>query len=174
VHAKLNQHAGAPSAAALRKHKHVLFVLPPAKLLSRAWPAADVLALLIGRRRMQAAELAKSAVTGNLRDGTLASWMMLDAEKSTFDAQTAVRSALQPLLTENPAEIAIVVTGDAAQRKRAAQLAVYCAWVNGEPLPERKKKPARRRLAAIQLYGHRDTDGFAALREQAAGNVLCR
>jgi leucyl aminopeptidase len=174
VHAKLKQHADAPDAAALRKHQHVLFVLPPAKALSREWPAADVLAMLLARRRMKARELATSAVTGNLPGGTLAAWMMLDSAKSTFDAQTAVRSAMQPLLAENPAEVAIVVTGDDAQRRRAAQLAVYCACVNGEPPPERKKKSARRRLAAIQLYGYRDKEEFAALRAQAAGNLLCR
>ena len=174
VHATLTPPAGSPRAAALRKHTHVLCILPPAKALSRAWPGGDVLALLLSRRRMRAGELAKSAVSGNLRDGTLASWMMLDATKSTFEAQAAVRSALQPLLAENPAELAIVVVGDGAQRERAAQLAVYCGWVNGAPLPERKKKSARRRLAAIQLYGHRDKEEFAALRAQAEGNLLCR
>ncbi len=172
--ARLIQHASAPGAAALRKHTHVLVVLPPEKTLSRAWPGGDVLAQIIARRRMQAGELAKTAVTGNLKDGTLASWMMLDATKSTFEAQTAVKSALQPLLAENPAAIAIVVTGDIAQRKRAAQLTVYCAWVNGMPQPERKKKTARKPLKAIHLYGYRDKDGFAALRAQAEGNLLCR
>src|SRR5476651_143136 len=119
--AKLTQHAIAPSAAALRKHTHFLFVLPVTKELSRAWPAGDVLASLITRRRMKAGELAKSAVTGNLRDGALAAWVMLDVKKSTFEQQAAVRNALQPLLAENPAEIAIVVCGDGAQRERAAQ-----------------------------------------------------
>ena len=174
MHAKLNQHAGTPGAAALRKHSHVLCILPQAKALSRAWPGGDVLALLLARRRMRAGELAKSAVSGNLRDGTLASWMMLDATKSTFEAQAAVRSALQPLLAENPSELAIVVVGDGAQRKRAAQLAVYCAWVNGAPLPERKKKPAHKPLTALHLYGYRDKEEFAALRAQAEGNLLCR
>ncbi len=172
--AKLTQHAAAPGVAALRKHTHYLFVLPPAKALSREWPAGDVLASLMARRRMKAGELAKSAVTGNLKDGALASWVMLDAKKSAFEQHATVRGALQPLLAENPAEIAIVVCGDGAQRKRAAGVAVYCAWVNGAALPERKKKPARKPLKSIQLYGYRDKDEFAALRARAEGNVLCR
>jgi leucyl aminopeptidase len=172
--AKLTQHAAAPNVAALRKHAHVLFVLPPAKQLSREWPAGDVLASLMARRRMKAGALAKSAVTGNLKDGALASWVMLDASKSTFAAHATVRGALQPLLAENPAEIAIVVSGDDAQRKAAAQIAAYCAWVNGAALPERKKKRERKPLRAVHIYGYRDKDEFAASRARAEGNVLCR
>jgi leucyl aminopeptidase len=51
---------------------------------------------------------------------------------------------------------------------------VYCAWVNGIALPERKSKGARKPLRTIHLYGARDAGGFAALRAQAEGNVLCR
>jgi leucyl aminopeptidase len=172
--ATLTQHAGAPNAAALRKYTQILFVLPPAKEVSRAWPAADVLASLLARKRMKAGELAKSAVSGSLKDGALASWVALDTKRSAFEQHAAVRSAMQPLFAENPTEIALVVCGDEAQRVRAAEVAVYCAWVNGVALPERKKKPARKPLKAIHLYGHSDADGFAALRTRAEGNVLCR
>jgi leucyl aminopeptidase len=172
--AKLTQHAAASNLAVLRKHTHILFVLPPAKEVSRAWPDADVLAAVLGRRRMKAAELAKSPVSGSLKDGALASWVALDAKKSVFEQHAAVRGAMQSLLAENPAEIALVVCGDDAQRARAAEVAVYCAWVNGVALPERKKKPARKPLKAIHLHGHSDADGFAALRARAEGNVLCR
>jgi leucyl aminopeptidase len=172
--AKLNQQAAVAGAAALRKHTHFLFILPPGRELSRAWPASDVLAALLARRKMKAGELAKSPVSGNLKDGALASWLMLEPKKPVFEAQAAVRGALQSLLAENPAEIALVVCGDEAQRQSAAQLAVYCAWVNGVVLPERKKKPTRKPLKAMYLYGHRDKDGFAAQRARAEGNVLCR
>jgi leucyl aminopeptidase len=172
--ARLIQHPTAPGVAALRKHAHLLFILPHAKELARDWPAADVLASLMARRHLKAVELAKAAVSGNLKDGALASWMMADPKKSVFEQQAAVRNALQLLLVENPPEIAIVVCGDAGQRKGAAQLAAYCAWANGAALPERKKKPARKPLKAMHMYGHRDADGYAASRARAEGNVLCR
>ncbi|MEO7727363.1 MAG: leucyl aminopeptidase family protein [Burkholderiales bacterium] len=172
--AKLTQHAAAPNTKALRGHTHLLFILPLAKESSRAWPAGEVLASLLARRHMKGGELAKAAVTGTLGNGALASWVMFDARKPAFAALTALRSALQPLLAENPAEIAIVVVGDDKKRERAAQLAVYCAWVNGAALPERKKKPARKPLKGVHLYGYRDADGFAAWRARAEGNVLCR
>ena len=172
--AKLTQHGAAASNAELRKHTHCLIVLPPAKELARTWPGGDVLASLLKRRRMKAAELAKSAVTGNLKDGALASWVMLDPKKPAFEQQAAVRGGLQPLLAENPAEIAIVACGDAEQQRLAARAATYCAWVNGAELPERKKKRTHKPLKSIHLYGERSDDGFDALRARAEGNVLCR
>ena len=172
--ARVISHAAAATQAALRIHSHCLFVLPVAKELSRAWPGSEVLAPLLARRRMKAGALAKSPVTGNFKDGALASWLMLDAGKPAFEQQAAVRRALQPLLGENPAEIAIVVCGDAAQRERAARVAVYCAWVNGAVLPERKRKATHKPLKTIHLYGARKQDGFADLFARAQGNVLCR
>src|SRR4051812_38569826 len=128
--ARLAHHAAA-SSAALRKHMHLLFVVPSSKTLSKEWPAGDVLAALVARRRLKPGDLAKTPVTGNLKDGALATWAMLDTAKSAFEQQTAMRTALQPLLAENPGEIAIVVCGDETQRRAAAQLVAYCAWVNG-------------------------------------------
>src|SRR4051812_44168462 len=172
--ARLNLHTAAVSNAALRKHHHLLFILPPAKVLSRDWPAGDVLAALAARRRIKPGDLAKSPVTGNLKDGALATWLMHDMAKTAFEQQTAMRSALQPLLAENPAEIAVVVCGDEAQRRSAAQVAAYCAWVNGAVLPERKRKSARKPLKTIHMYDAPDGDEFAGLRARAEGNVLCR
>ncbi|HWP87453.1 MAG TPA: hypothetical protein VNM70_06210, partial [Burkholderiales bacterium] len=117
-----------------------------------------MVAALLKRRRMKAGELAKSAVTGNLKDSALASWMMFDPKKPAFEQQAALRGALQPLLGENPAEIAIAVCGDAAQRHAAAQVAAYCAWVNGAALPERKRKASHKPLKEIHLYGTREGD----------------
>ncbi len=172
--ARLLQHAGAPTAAALRKHSHILFVLPQAKQLSGAWPGREVLEALLARRRMKADELGKTPLAGNLGHGALASWVMLDPGKSQFESLSAVRGALQSLLAENPSEIAIVVLGEASQRQRAAEIAVYCAWVNGAALPVRKKKPEHKPLKTVHLYGYRDKDGFSSLCARAEGNVLCR
>jgi leucyl aminopeptidase len=172
--ARLLQHAGAPTAAALRKHSHILFVLPSTGQLAGTWPASDVVATLLKRRRMKASELGKTPLAGNLGHGALASWVMLDPDKSQFESQSAVRGALQALLAENPREIAIVVLGAASQRQHAAAAAVYCAWVNGAALPVRKKKPEHKPLKTVHLYGYRDKDGFSSLCARAEGNVLCR
>ena len=102
--AKLSQLSTAPKLDALAKHRHVLFILPYATNLSDEWPGADILKSLLDRRNLKPSELAKSPVTGNLPGGTLASWVMFDANKAVFPLHAVVRSALQPLLGENPAE----------------------------------------------------------------------
>lgn len=172
--ARLQQHAGAPAAAAQRRHSHILFLLPKANRLSDDWPEREALAALLKRRRMKVGELGKTPLAGSLDNGVLAAWCMLDRVKSPFESQTTAKNALQLLFAENPREIAIVVPGDAAHRKYAAEVAVYCAWVNGARLPERKKKTEHRPLRTIDLYGYRDKEDFSVLRARAEGNVLCR
>ena len=67
--AKLQQHAGAPTGAALRSHSHILFLLPKAKQLSADWPEREALAALLKRRRMKVGELGKTPLAGTLGNG---------------------------------------------------------------------------------------------------------
>lgn len=153
---------------------HQLIVLPKGKTLPKDASHGDLLAAVLKRRDMKAEELAKSPVAANAADGTLVVWAMLDSGKDTFAQQVQVRKALQSLLDEHPKEIAIAVLGDDAQRQRAAELAVYGAWVNGAPLPAHKKKDESKPLQKIALVGKVDRKPFDALRAQADGNLLCR
>ena len=122
--ARLQQHADAPTGAALRRYSHILFLLPKAKQVSGDWPEREALAALLKRRRMKIGELGKTPLAGSLGNGALAAWGMLDPGKSRFESQTAARNALQLLLAENPRELAIVLLGGAAHRKYAAEIAV--------------------------------------------------
>jgi len=158
----------APSAA------HLLVLLPKSKLLPKDLPHAALLKAVLARRDMKAEELAKSPVAANAENGTLVAWSMLDFGKDTFAQQVQVRKALQLLLAENPKSISIVVLGSEVQRKRAAELAVYGAWVNGALLPVHKKKDERKPLQKIELFGFTDRKIFAPLKAQAEGNLLCR
>lgn len=174
--AKLEQNVSTLSAADAQRATHLLLVLPQVKSLAALppLPFLDVLGAALRRRRKKVAELSKAPLSADLPQGGLASWVMLDAAQSPFEQQTALRKALQPLLAEKPGEIVVGVFGDAQARRLAAGVAVYAAWVNGMPLPQRKKKPDEKPLQRIRLYGYRAADGFAALRAQAAGNALCR
>ncbi|HSN42247.1 MAG TPA: leucyl aminopeptidase family protein, partial [Burkholderiales bacterium] len=175
--AKLEQNAALLSEADLKRVRHVLLILPktanPDALPRTPFPAA--LNAALRRRGKQAGELAKAPLGVDLPGGALAVWLMLDTAQSAFGQQTAVRKGLQLLLAEKPGEIAIAVFGDAEQRRRAAGLAVYAAWVNGVQLPLRKRQQDEKKpLQCIRLHGYRAPDGFSALRAQAAGNSLCR
>jgi leucyl aminopeptidase len=153
---------------------HLLVLLPKSKVLPKDLPHAELLAAVLKRRDMKADELAKSPVSANAGHGALVVWAMLDLEKHTFALQTHVRKAMQVLLDEHPKAVSIAVCGDAAQRQRAAELAVYGAWVNGALLPVHKKKDERKALQKIELIGCDDRKVFDVLKAQAAGNLLCR
>ena len=173
--ARLEQRAALLSNEELKRAKHVLMVLPKAGTLDNlgAVPAVGALSAALSRRTKKLAELAQSPLTTDLAHGALLSWVMVDPSRSVFERQTALRKGLQLLLAEKPEEITIAVFGPAAARRRAAELAVYCAWVNGARLPERKKESARA-LRAIRLHGHAAANAFAERRAAAAGNLLAR
>jgi leucyl aminopeptidase len=154
--------------------KHLLVLLPKSKTLPKDCPHGDLLASVLKRREMKAEELAKSPVAANSTNGSLTVWAMLDFEKDAFALQTHVRKALQLLLEENPEKLAIAVLGDETQRRRAAELSVYGAWINGSPLPVQKKKDERKLLQKIELYGYADHKVFDILKSTAEGNFLCR
>lgn len=154
---------------------HLLVLLPKDKTLQRDVPHRELLVAVLKRRSIKAEEFAGTPVSANAADGSLIAWAMLDFSKTNFAVQTQVRKAMQMLLGEQPASVAIVVQGDEAQRRQAAEAAVYAACVNGAPLPLHKKKADQRKpLQKIALYGFADKKIFDELKAQAAGNLLCR
>jgi leucyl aminopeptidase len=172
--AKLEQHAPALNSSAAARARHLLMVWPKsAKPDTHALHAKLLNAVLI-RRNKKFADLAKSPLSADAGNGALVAWMMIDDAQSTFEKHTVMRKALALLLAEEPQQIDVAVSGDAKARQALAELAVYTAWVNGIQLPERKKEIKIKCLRTIVLHGFAARDGFAALRAQAEGNVLCR
>ncbi|HUP93898.1 MAG TPA: leucyl aminopeptidase family protein [Burkholderiales bacterium] len=174
--AKLEQNPALLTPAAAQRARHLLVVLPKTdtlKSLARV-PFVDALEGALKRRKKKLEDVGKAPIVTELSHGALVAWMMDDPSKSTFERQTAFRKALQPLLAEHPREIAVALYGADSSRAAAAGLAVYAAWLNGARLPQRKKKDDGEPLALVQLHGHREADGFASLRAQAEGNLLCR
>jgi len=173
--ARLDQRAAPLSADDLKRAKHVLMVLPKAGAPDALGgvPALEVLSAALARRTKKLSELAHSPLATDLAQGTLVSWVMVDPSRSVFERQTVLRKGLQLLLAEKPEEITIAAFGPATARRHAAELAVYCAWVNGARLPERRKEPARA-LRAIRLHGYAAVNAFADRRAAAEGNLLAR
>jgi leucyl aminopeptidase len=174
--AKLEQSAATLSADDLKRAKHALIVLPKAESLAalRGVPGLDGLSAGLSRRRKKLADLARSPIATEASPGTLVAWVMPDLERAPFEVNTALRKAVQLLLAEKPQEITVGVYGSPAARRRAAEMAVYAAWVNGVRLPERKKKADGADLRSIRLHGHRAPDGCSGVRALAEGNFICR
>ncbi len=172
--AKLEQHTTPLSAAAAKRANHLLIVLAKAAKPDAQTPHTSLLNTVLTRRKKKFADLAKSPLSADTGNGALVAWVMIDDAQSTFEKHTAMRKALALLLAEEPQQIDIAVLGDAKAHLALAELAVYTAWVNGITLPERKKDNKNKSLRNIVLHGYADKSGFAALRAQAEGNVLCR
>ena len=111
--ADLKIHAGA-TAAAFRKHRHILVILSATTQVTGAGEPQAVLRALLKRRNLKQQELAKKPLCANLADGTLVAWTMPDAKHGRFEALAAMRAALGLLLAENPLEVAIVAMPGAA------------------------------------------------------------
>ena len=173
---RLEQHRAPATNADVNRARHVLIVLPKTDKIAELArvPLIETLRAALERRQKKLGDLAKTPVATETENGALVAWTMDDAERSTFERQTALRQALQCLLGENPREVAIAVYGDAKQRAAAAELAAYVGWVNGVRLPVRKSKPEGEPLKLIRIYGHEEADGFARARAKAEGNALCR
>jgi leucyl aminopeptidase len=171
--AKLEQFAAPAGARDLKDARHFLFVLPKTAKLN-ALPFAEALSAALARRKKKPEDLAKSPIATDLPQGALAVWVMLDGSKSLFEQQTLLRKALSLALAEKPETLGVGVFGSAAERQRAARLALYAVWVNGAPLPERKKKPDSSALRRVRLHGQQWRDGYAREYAMAEANLLCR
>jgi leucyl aminopeptidase len=169
---KLTENKQEITSAQVQKNSHVLFVLPFAKTLPDV-PGADALLGVLRRRELKPDALEKTPVAVELPGGTLAAYAMLKADASVFEAHEHLRRACALLLVEHPKALAIAVCGDAAQRQRAADAALYVALVNAAPLPNRKTK-TESALKSLAVYGAAAPDKFAQLQALAEGNVLCR
>jgi leucyl aminopeptidase len=174
--AKLVQHRSAFQTADAQRASHVLVILRTSAALAdcRGVPNIPALEAALERRRKKFEDLAKASITTTLAEGALVSWMIDDESRSTFERQSAIRKALQPLLAEHPRELTIALSGDAKANRSVAPLAVYAAWVNGARLPTRKKQEDEPLLRAIHVFGHHEKDAYATVEAQAVGNVLCR
>ena len=160
-----------PALPEMMQASYALVVFPRGKSLPKDLPHLGLLKTVLARRDMKAAEIAKSPVCANAGNGSLVAWAMLDMEKDAFSILALIRKAMQPLLEEHPSEIAIIVVGDEAQRKRAAELSAFVALANGTPLPVHRKEE-NRILKKIAIYGF---DGsLEHVRAAAEGNFLCR
>ena len=155
--AKLEQISAPMTATNLERVRHAVLVLPKTSRPDalRGAPFADTLSRALARRRKKPDDLAKSPIAMDLPQGGLVAWAMLDPRASRFEQLTALRKAVQLLMTERPESLEIGVFGSPAERRRAAELAVYAAWVNGVRLPERKNEPEGSALRSIRLFGHR-------------------
>ena len=169
---QLKQIAALADEKTLAKKTHILFVLPGRKPADM--PFASILEAKLKRGVGKYADLGKTALTADLPNGALATWVVLDAKQNTFQRHTGLRKAVKPLLDEKPENLAIAVFGDETFRRQAAHDACYVALLNTQVLPTRKaQKEKPRLLKMISLFGC-ELENAVAIEAQVAGNTLAR
>jgi leucyl aminopeptidase len=158
------------SESQLEKASHVLFVLPEEQLTH--FPLKNVFEARLKRRKLKCEELARTPLCADLPSGGIVAWVLVDSKKSAFERHTSLRKAVTPLFEENPESLTIVVLGE--ERQSVAEAALYVALVNAAELPSRKKKPSKKTLKKIELFGVNNADKFAEIEALVAGNTLTR
>ncbi|SMB23953.1 conserved protein of unknown function [Sterolibacterium denitrificans] len=164
-----------PLKKSLDQARHALIVMPRQQSLPADLPAAAQLAAVLRRRDLKADELAKTPVALDLPQGGRCVYAMLDAGQDRFSQLAHLRKATMLLLDEMPEEVFLgVVADDADEAARLAREALYVLWLNGTPLPARKKKPAQA-VKRLVLHGTREQpEAFAGVAALAQANLLVR
>ncbi|MFA7280060.1 MAG: leucyl aminopeptidase family protein [Sterolibacterium sp.] len=159
---------------------HVLVVLPAQDLAPKDMPNRDQFLAVLKRRKMKFAELAKTPVPLELGDGSRYAFVIADLTQPRFAQLTALRKAAMLLLEENPQAVHVVICSEDQQAAlQLAREALYVLWLNGAPLPVRKRKLAKP-LQQIVLhpcpreYGPFKKADFAAVATLAEANTLAR
>ncbi len=149
------------------KTGHLLVLLPFSPILPGEFPGRDALLAVLARKGMKPEDIARTPVRVDAE--ALYSFVMPDPSSPVFSIHTLMREALEPLLSEHPEAIDIFLAS--GTRPDLVELALYCAWVNGMPLPAFRKKGGDKPLSRIWLHGAQPSFDAAA---SAAGNNLCR
>ena len=148
--------------------EHLLLLAPLAKTLPEDLPQRPHWLRLLKRRRMKAAELAKTPLLADLPDGVRAALVMIDPQQTRFARLTVLRKAVCELLAETPRSLDVMPLTGAAD---ALDDAVYVSIINDAALPASKKKAAKP-LKKLQLLApQRDLSEALALAES---NLLAR
>ena len=169
---QLKQNAISADESTLNKSTHILFVVPAVKPANL--PFSDALEAKFKRSHGKYADLLKTALTLDLPNGALASWVALDMKRSTFQRHTSLCKSIKLLLDEKPEQLTIALFGDEAFRQAVAYDACYVALINAQTLPTRKsQKDKNKPLKTISLIGA-DLSDVASIEAQVAGNTLAR
>lgn len=186
---QIKQFAAIANEKTLNSSSHVLIVLPEASSANKSKtsnnlaikpesiPFYETLEAKLKRNRSKFSDLAKTPITADLPNGSVASWVTLPAKLSVFERHTLLRKAIKPLLDEKPQSLAIAVYGNDEQRLSMAHEAIYVALVNAPELSQSKGTASKQKshpLKLIALHGCKQANSFSEAQARVAGNALTR
>ena len=137
-----------PTESNLNKNLHTL-ILFYEKHSNPLFAAA--LTANIKRQGVKITDLKKTALSAELDNGSLVTWLMVSEKKNTFQIQTLLRKALDKILSENPKNITIA--NESKNNDEWLKQAVYVALVNSQDLPNLKSGAKKKNLKSINTFG---------------------
>ena len=165
---KIGQNSKVPTEANLSKRSHV-FILFNEKQKNPLFNKSLLASLK--RQGRKVVDLKKTALSTELENGSLVTWLMVSDNKSTFQIQTLLRKSLDKIISENPKSIAIV--NESKKDELWTKQAVYVALINSQDLPDLKSGAKRKNLKSVDVYGISKTS-FKDTEALVAGNTLTR
>lgn len=150
--------------------RHVLAVASNASLDDL--PGASVLKGILARRNMVWKDAMGHPLSGDV-EGALVVWLNLDPRQSAFALQVSIRTALEALYREAPADLALVLVANRVDCERLARLAIFAALANGH-YRNGKGAAASRGLEVLNVHGVAADFGAHRERALAHGNRLAR
>ncbi len=169
---KLTQNAAIATENSLKQHQHLLFILT--EIEDKTLPFNQELNSKLSRSNSEYKDLCKTAITIDLHNGSIGSFVALDQKSNLFQRHTLLRKAIKPLLDEQPSDIAICVFGNDSNCETNACAAYYVATVNAIELKNYKKDDNKNTLKSISIYGYQAKHDYNYVNARVAGNVLCR
>ncbi len=172
--AKMICHPASISEATAQSHPYLLVVLGQGAGMSQEVPFQALLAAQMKRKKKKLDTLGKTPFALQTPSGGLCVFVVHDPHKTQFQRFQLMRQALALLLAESAQRLGLAFFNPKDEREAAASDALYCAWVNGTPLPTQKSEDKTKALERIELYGVSQSASFAHVKSKAEGNVLCR
>jgi len=158
-----------PTELNLKKHLHTL-ILFDEKQTNPLF--VGVLKAKIKRQGGKITDLKKTALSAELDNGSLLTWVMVSDKKSPFQIQTLLRKAFDTILSENPKTVTVI--NESSKNDVWLKQAVYVALVNSQDLPNLKSGAKRKNLILINAYGTSAKTNFKDIQALVAGNTLTR
>jgi hypothetical protein len=142
---KVTNNSKLPIESNLKKNLHTLILFDE----KHSNPLfAGVLKANIKRQGVKITDLKKTALSAELDNGSLVTWLMISEKKSTFQIHTLLRKALDKILSENPKSVTIV--NESKNNDEWLKQAVYVASVNSQDLPNLKSGAKKKNTIIVR------------------------
>ena len=168
---KISKISKIPEEKDLGKNKHNLIIMD---LKQKKIPFEALLKAKLSRVGKKIDDLKKKAVTTELANGSVVSWVVASEDINTFQMHALLRNGFANLLLENPESVNVIVCLEAKLKNIWAKAATYVCLINSKDLPSLKKLNKKSVLKDFRLFGV--DKNLDLLTEEAVivGNTLAR